>query len=82
MKQPLCWLRAACALKKDCKQNLGVDSMTRFIVNYFGEKHCNIPADRIEERNGFVFAFNENSLVGIFDLSVTDTCYLSRDAKD
>lgn len=56
--------------------------MTRFIVNYFGEKHCNIPADRIEERDGFVFAFNENSLVGIFDLSVTDTCYLSKDAKD
>ena len=56
--------------------------MKRFIVNYFGEKHRNIPADRIEERDGFVFAFNENSLVGIFDLSVTDTCYLSKDAND
>lgn len=56
--------------------------MTRFIVNYSKEKHCNIPADRMEEREGFVFAYNENSLVGIFDLSVTDTCYLSKDAKD
>ena len=56
--------------------------MTRFIVNYLKEKHCNIPADRIEERDGFVYAFHENSLVGVFDLSVTDTCYLSKDAKD
>ncbi|MEG0035216.1 MAG: hypothetical protein RR743_01005 [Oscillospiraceae bacterium] len=53
--------------------------MTRLIVIFFGEKHCNIPADRLDEHDGFVYAYNGDYLVGVFDMSVMDICYLSND---
>ena len=50
--------------------------MTRLCVKT-KDWYCNIIADRIEETEGIVRAFNGDNLVGVLDLGVVDALWLS-----
>lgn len=54
--------------------------MKRLIVKHKengGLAHGNIPADRIAEKEGFIFAYNGDELVGVFDLGLIEVAYIS-----
>lgn len=54
--------------------------MSRCIVNY-KERYCNLQADRMEERDGILFVYNGQILVGTFDLGTIDNCYLTKETE-
>ena len=50
--------------------------MKRLVVRW-KDQFANIPAERIEERDGMIYAYDEKGLVGVFDLGTIDLIYLS-----
>lgn len=50
--------------------------MKRLIVKY-REGHCNLTADTIVDRDGMIYAYIGDSLIGIFDPGCIDMLYLS-----
>jgi hypothetical protein len=50
--------------------------MKRLIVRW-GDQFANIPAERIEEREGIIFAYDDKGLIGAFCLGIVDIIYLS-----
>ena len=55
--------------------------MSRCIVNFRKDKFCNIQAERMEEREGMIFVYDKENLVGIFDLAAIETLYLSKEVE-
>lgn len=54
--------------------------MKKLIVKYHeNEKDCfvNITAERITERDGIIFAYSGERLVGVFDMGFINAAYLS-----
>ena len=47
------------------------------LIAYFKGQFVNLPADRIEEREGFIYAYSGNELIGTFDMGYIDAVYLS-----
>lgn len=50
--------------------------MKRVVVRW-KDQYANIAAERIEEKDGMIFAYNDKGLGGVFDLGVIDLIYLS-----
>ena len=50
--------------------------MKRLVVK-FKDSFVNVPAERLEGREGMVFAFDDKGLVGAFWLGALDAIYLS-----
>ena len=50
--------------------------MKRCIVK-LRDGHVNIPADAMREENGMVYVTRNGELIGVFDLGVVETIYLS-----
>ena len=49
----------------------------KVVVKYSKTEYVNIPADRMEEKDGMVFVYCGEKLKGVFDLSSIDMIYLS-----
>ena len=57
--------------------------MKRLIVLFGKEsKYINMPADRIEEREGFIYAYCGSELIGVFDIGSIDMIYVTPYAKE
>jgi hypothetical protein len=50
--------------------------MKRLVVK-FKDSFVNIPVERIEDREGMIFAYDDKGLVGAFWLGALDAIYLS-----
>lgn len=47
------------------------------VIVLYEKGFINIPANRIEERDGIVFAYKDTDFVGAFDLGTVNIVYLS-----
>lgn len=56
--------------------------MARLVANW-KDGYANVNAERIAERDGMVFAYDEkNDLVGVFDLGIINYIYISGGANE
>lgn len=56
--------------------------MPRLVANW-KDGYANVNAERIAERDGMVFAYDEkNDLVGVFDLGIINYIYISGGANE
>lgn len=51
--------------------------MTRVIIRFKDGEHINLPADSIDNRDGWLVAWNGENIVVIADMSEVNVCYLS-----
>ena len=63
----------------------------RFVAHmFYGDEkpvtHINVRADRMQERDGFVFVYDNDRLVAVVDMGVLNSCQISggdfADGKD
>ena len=52
--------------------------MKRCIVGFVGQDgYVNMPADRLKKDDSFIYAYNGDDLVGVFDLGTINYIYIT-----
>lgn len=46
-----------------------------------GQLFVNVPGDRLEEKEGIIYAFSDDKLIGTFDIGFTDCIYITPEGK-
>ena len=55
----------------------GMLDMTRVIIKFKNGEHINLPADCLDFHDGWIMAWNGDSLVVVADATEVNVCYIS-----